>query len=319
MNILVYSLLGLTLFLLLYGILLLILRGRLSVKQRLSEIRSSQEDKIEEIDFSQYTGKSKEESNLYYLPVIGSYLKKTTEAMQQAHLFLKPAEFLLISLLIPLLLFLVFLMLTNNAVLSLLPSIMGFYIPKLYVTSVQEKRKKALSNQLPEFLNILSNALRAGLSFNQAISTAGNEMSDPIRWEFQKVMRDNSLGRPMDEALQELSNRTGDEDVEMLVSAIIIQRQVGGNLSEVLDMIAHTIRDRVKLKGEIRTLSAQNKLSAWIIGILPVAISLVISIMNPIYLEPLFTNLLGQVLIGVAVLMIIFGAVALKNITTLEV
>lgn len=144
-------------------------------------------------------------------------------------------------------------------------------------------------------------------------------MADPIRWEFQKVMRDNSLGRPMEEALQELSVRTGDEDVDMLVSAIIIQRQVGGNMSEVLDMIANTIRERVKLKGEIRTMSAQNKMSAIIIGVLPIAIGVILSIMNPEYIMPLFTEPLGQVLVIGAGFMMIMGVIFLKKITTLEV
>lgn len=319
MKITVYILLGLTLFLVLFGLLYFFTRRQFLVKQRLFEIGINVEENNGDIDLAQYTSKPKEESSLFYIPLIGAYLRKTTEQMQQAHLFFKPGELLAITLLIPLFLFFTFLAVTSNLVLSLPPSIVGLFIPKLYVTSAQTKRKKALSNQLPEFLNILSNALRAGLSFNQAIATAGNEMSDPIRWEFQKVMRDNSLGRPMDEALQELANRTGDEDVEMLVSAIIIQRQVGGNLSEVLDMIAQTIRDRVKLKGEIRTLTAQNKLSAWIVGLLPIVISFALTLVNPQYLEPLFTELLGQILIGLAIIMMIMGALVLKNITTLEV
>lgn len=319
MKIIVYPLIGLTLFVVLLGALYLVMQKRFAVKQRLFDIGSTFEESKEEFDLSQYTTKQKDESNLFGLPIVGPYLKETAKQMQQAHLLVKPEEYLLISLFVPLVLFLVFFIVTRNLMPSLILAIIGFFLPKIYVSSAQSKRKKALSNQLPEFLNILSNALRAGLSFNQAIATAGNEMSDPIRWEFQKVMRDNSLGRPIDEALQDLSSRTGDEDVEMLVSAIIIQRQVGGNLSEVLDMIAHTIRDRVKLKGEIRTLSAQNKMSAWIIGLLPVAIAVILTILNPDYLKPLFTELFGQILLGLAIFMVIMGALALKKITTLEV
>ncbi|UUM11759.1 type II secretion system F family protein [Clostridiaceae bacterium HFYG-1003] len=319
MKYLTYALLGLTLFLLFFGVLFLIMRRRYHIHQRLTDIQVIEADSENLTESIQLTGRTKEESPLFYFPLLGSYLKKSYEQMTQAHLFLKASEFLLISLLVAFVFLLVTFALTGNLAVSILPAVLGFYLPKLYISSSQEKRKKQLNNQLPEFLNILSNALRAGLSFNQAIATAGDEMADPIRWEFQKVMRDNSLGRPMEEALQELSVRTGDEDIDMLVSAIIIQRQVGGNMSEVLDMIANTIRERVKLKGEIRTMSAQNKMSAIIIGVLPIAIGGILSILNPGYITPLFTEPLGQVLIIGAGFMMIMGVIFLKKITTLEV
>lgn len=319
MQILVYGLVGLTLFILILGLFYSMLRRRYTVQDRLTEIQTVTNESVSPIESIQLTGRMKEEVPLFYLPLLGSYLKKSFGQMTQAHLFLKPTEFLLISILVALVFLLITFAITGNLAVSILPALLGFFLPKLYISSAQEKRKKQLNNQLPEFLNILSNALRAGLSFNQAIATAGNEMADPIKWEFQKVMRDNSLGRPMEEALQELSIRTGDEDVDMLVSAIIIQRQVGGNMSEVLDMIANTIRERVKLKGEIRTMSAQNKMSAIIIGVLPIAIGVLLSMMNPEYIMPLFTEPLGQVMVIGAGFMMIMGVILLKKITTLEV
>lgn len=271
------------------------------------------------LDISMLTGQRRNDEKFYRVPLIGPYLKKTTEQLVQAHILIKPSEYLLLSILTAALLFFLVFALTKNALVGILPGVIGFFLPKLYIAGARDKRAKQLNNQLPEFLNILSNALRAGLSFNQAISTAGDEMIDPIRWEFKKVLRDNNLGRPMEEALTELVKRTGDEDIEMFVSSIIIQRQVGGNLSEVLDMIAHTIRERVKLKGEVRTLSAQSRMSAIIIGVLPVAMALILSILNPNYLKPLFTETLGQILLAGAVIMVIVGALLLKKIATLEV
>lgn len=319
MKAITYISLTMTIFTLLYLLLRILLRGKMAVNERLGEIESIAMETETGMDISMLTGQRRDDEKFYRLPLIGPYLKKTTEQLIQAHILIKPAEYLLFSILTGALMFFLVFALTKNALVGILPGVIGFFLPKLYIAGARDKRAKQLNNQLPEFLNILSNALRAGLSFNQAIATAGDEMIDPIRWEFKKVLRDNNLGRPMEEALTELVKRTGDEDIEMFVSAIIIQCQVGGNLSEVLDMIAHTIRERVKLKGEVRTLSAQSRMSAVIIGLLPVAIALILSILNPNYLKPLFTETLGQILLAVAVIMVIIGALLLKKIATLEV
>lgn len=319
MKILTYLLLGLTIFVFTGSILHVIMRRRILISQRLDDLQFIENNTQAEIDITKYTEKASDESILFSLPVLGNYLRKTADQMRQAHLYLKPAEYLIISVILSLLIFLIFLTITKNLGLALITAILTFAAPKIYIVSLQEKRRKLLNNQLPEFLNILSNALRAGLSFNQAIVTAGNEMTDPIRWEFQKVMRDNNLGRPIDVALEELAKRTGDEDIEMLVSAIIIQRQVGGNLSEILDMIANTIRERVRLRGEIRTMTAQNKMAAVVIGLLPIAMGFVLTILNPTYMDPLFSDPVGQVLIIIAIFMVIMGAIMLKRITKLEV
>ncbi|MFB0918667.1 MAG: type II secretion system F family protein [Clostridiaceae bacterium] len=319
MDILTYVLLASTLFMLIYFGLSYLFKGRRTVKDRLYDIESITSEEDFGPDISTLTGNIKKNEEVYNLPIIGPYIKKTSDRLLQAHIMIKPTEYFLFSLLSAAIFFFLFFALTKNPLIAILPAVLGFFLPSMYVGSARDKRARKLNNQLPEFLNILSNALRAGLSFNQAIATAGSEMEDPIKWEFQKVMRDNNLGRPLENALDELVKRTGDEDIEMLVSAIVIQRQVGGNLSEVLDLIANTIRERVKLKGEVRTLSAQSRMSAVIIGVLPIAIGFIISVINPGYLKPLFTETMGRLMLGTAGAMIIIGAIILKRIVNLEV
>ena len=319
MKVITYVSLALSIFLLLYFALHILSRRRLAVHQRLSDIESISLDEETAVEGSLVTRQRWEDNKLFRLPIVGSYFNKTNEQLIQAHILLKTSEYLLLSILMAGIFFFLVFGFIKNPLVGVLPAFIGFFIPKLYIMAARDKRARQLNKQLPEFLNILSNALRAGLSFSQAIATTGNEMTDPIKWEFQKVLRDNNLGRPMEDALTELVNRTGDEDIEMFVTAIIIQRQVGGNLSEVLDMIANTIRERVKLKGEVRTLSAQSRMSALIIGVLPVAIALILSIINPNYLKPLFTETLGQILLASAAIMVIVGALVLKKIANLEV
>lgn len=316
---LTYALLALTIFILLYLIFRFIFRRRLATSYRLADIEAVSFDIDSGLDISALTGQQEDFSRIFSLPVLGRYVKKSYGELVQAHILMRPTEFLLISLLSALISFLLLFVLTGIAGLALIFGIFGFFVPKLYISSAKNKRAKQLNNQLPEFLNILSNGLRAGLSFTQAIASSSDEMEDPIRWELKKVLRDNTLGRPMEDALNDLVVRTGDEDIEMFVTAINIQLQIGGNLSQVLDMIAETIRARVKLKGDVRTLTAQSRMSAAIIGLLPIGIALAISMLNPGYLNPLFTEPLGQILVGAAIVMTLIGALLLRKISQLEV
>jgi tight adherence protein B len=165
----------------------------------------------------------------------------------------------------------------------------------------------------------LANGLRAGLSFNQAMMIAGKEMDNPIAEDLNRVVHENVLGKEMEEALKDFAERTADDDVEILVTAILIQRQVGGNLSEILDIISNTIRERVKLKGDIRTMTAQAKLSAVIIGLIPPVIVGILYLLNREFMMPLFTTLAGNLMLGFAVLMQAIGIFVLVKILDLKV
>jgi len=234
----------------------------------------------------------------------GSYLEKIKIKLLQAYIKMKPEEFLAISITIGLIVGMLLFIPTRNYVLILLGFLIGYKVPDFYVDSIKKKRGRKLNSQLPQALTIISNGLRAGFSFTQAMGVASKEMDTPISDEFSRVLRDNSLGKPLDEALENLSKRTDDEDLDMFITALLIQRQVGGNLAEVLDTISDTIRERVRLRGEVRTLTSQGRMEALVIGVLPFAISVVVAILNPSYLEPLVTTTIGLfMLIGALILM----------------
>lgn len=237
----------------------------------------------------------------------------------RAYILMKPNEFFMITVIAALLGFMLMFLLTGLLPMAVLGGFIGYVIPDTHVNRIIRKRSLKLNSQLPEALNIISNGLRAGLSFAQAVSVAGKDLDSPIGDEFTKIIRDNTLGKSMESALEDFSERTDDEDVDMFVTAMIIQRQVGGNLSEVLDTISSTIRERVRIKGEVRTLTAQSKLSAVIISLLPVGIALVLSIMNPSYIGQLFDNIIGLIMVGAAVVMMLIGIMILAKLVKLEV
>lgn len=247
------------------------------------------------------------------------YLIKKRRKLAQASILMKPEEFLGISVLSAILGALLFYVLLKIGLIIIPGFAIGFIIPDLFLYQMKRNRVKKLNRQLPEALNMISNGIRAGFSFTQAMSAASIELSAPISDEFKRVIRDNSLGKPMEEALLNMAYRTEDEDVEMLVSALNIQRQVGGNLTEILDIISHTIRERVKIKGEIKTLTASSKLSAWVISIVPIAIAIIIMIINPDYIKIMFTSSIGILMLITSVIMELIGVFLLVKIVNIDI
>lgn len=249
----------------------------------------------------------------------GKYIEQIRVKLLQAYIKMKPEEFIAVSITVGIVLGGVLFLQGRNSLLFLIGFVIGFKVPDLVVNNIKVKRGRMLNKQLPQALSIISNGLRAGFSFAQAMGVASKELETPISDEFSKVLRDNSLGKPLDEALENLTKRTDDEDLDMLVTALLIQRQVGGNLAEVLDTISETIRERVKLKGEIRTLTSQGKAEAWIIGMLPIGIAGVIAFINPTYLFPLISNPMGMLMLGAAIGMMALGVYILTRLVIVQV
>jgi tight adherence protein B len=241
------------------------------------------------------------------------------DRLEAAGLNMRVAEFVLISLgsaFIPPLLVLI---LTRNLLLSALVVLLGTVGPFLFLAVRASRRQAKFDEQLPSTLQLLSGALQAGHSLQQALDTVVHEAGDPIAGEFQRVLTEARLGRPLEEAFEAMAKRTGSVDFEWTVMAIRLQRQVGGNLAEVLTTVSQTIRDRYTLKRQIRSLSAEGRLSSLILSLLPILLFAALLAFNPLFLRPLYTTGIGiMMMAGSAVLMII-GVFWLKKITEIKV
>jgi tight adherence protein B len=183
----------------------------------------------------------------------------------------------------------------------------------------QTRRTRAFENQLGDTIILLSNALKAGLSFAQAMSTVAKNASPPISEEFARATREIALGIPVDDALQHMVQRNKSEDFDLMVTAVQIQRVVGGNLAEILDTIAYTIRERVRIHGEIRTITAQARMSGMIITLLPVGLALFLFFVEPSYFAPMIKETLGWVMLGAGVLSILVGTAIIQKIVRIQV
>jgi tight adherence protein B len=241
------------------------------------------------------------------------------DRLEAAGLNMRVAEFVLISLgssFIPPLLVLVA---TRNLVLTVVVVLLGVAGPFLYLSVRAARRQAKFEEQLPSTLQLLAGALQAGHSLQQAIDTVVHEAGDPIASEFQRVLTEARLGRPLEEALEAMAKRTRSVDFEWTVMAIRLQRQVGGNLAEVLSTVAQTIRDRYSLKRQIKALSAEGRLSSIILSVLPILLFAGLLILNPVFLRPLFTTTTGLMMMGGSVVLMIFGVFWLKKITEIKV
>ncbi|MDB4897540.1 MAG: Type secretion system domain [Firmicutes bacterium] len=196
---------------------------------------------------------------------------------------------------------------------------LGWVGPHILLARAEKSRLKLFEQQLPDVLAIIANALRSGYSFLQAMEVVSREMPDPVAKEFSLVLRESRVNIPMDDALSNLVGRVKSADLDLVVTAVLIQRQVGGNLSDVLDKIGGTIKERIKLLGEIRTLTTQGRMSGWIVSILPIGMAVVFHLISPGYLNPLWQNPVGWILVFAGVTMQGIGILIIKNMVNLEV
>lgn len=208
---------------------------------------------------------------------------------------------------------------TSSAVPTTLGLIAGALLPDIVVRRKTRTRAKKLSSQLPDALGILSSGIRAGFSFPQSVSLVAQQMDGPIAEEMVRLLRENHLGKPMGEALMNLSERTADPDLDLAIRAILIQRQVGGQLADVLEQIVVTIRERVKLKLDARTMTAQGRLSAVVVSFMPLAMGVILSLLKPDYLSVLFTNPIGMLILIVVSVLYVAGIFVLSRIIRVKV
>lgn len=199
--------------------------------------------------------------------------------------------------------------------------IFGLFIPRFYVRHQQNQRLRRFNDQLPDMLNLMVNGLRTGFSAMQAMEAVGEEMPAPISDEFRRVVQEMQLGISMENALDNLYRRIPSDDLDLAITAINIQREVGGNLAEILDTISHTIRERIRIIGEVRAVTAQVSYSGKFLALMPVIMSLVLWGLNREYMNQFFQEprVCGIIMLTVAGIMLIIGYIVLNKIATIEI
>lgn len=238
--------------------------------------------------------------------------------MAKANMQMTYEEFMMVRLAILLVTpFLTFLI-RQDIVVSVVFTILALIGPKIYLNNRIKAHVKAFDRDLNDGVILIANALKAGYSFLQALAVAAQESQDPLAYQFKTLLKELSLGMALEDGLNNLMKRMPSEDLSLVVNAILIQKDVGGNLSEILSNISETIMDRQKIQNELKTLTAQGKLSGTIVLVLPFALGGFIYLFNPEYMSVLFTTNIGRIMLGLAFLGQFIGWLFIRKIIKIE-
>jgi tight adherence protein B len=300
---------GLILLLLIVGVVITITSERSLVDERLGQLGESEPTK----EAQKEAAASLVTEWLNRRVASSSMGDRIARELARADLKLKVAEYYALIFISTIGVGLLALIVRVHQISFVIGAVIGFFIPRFYVKRQQALRLRKFDDQLGDMLNLMVNGLRAGYSTMQAMEAVSRELPSPISDEFRRVVQEMQIGIPMEKALDNLLRRIPSDDLDFVVTAINVQREVGGNLSEILDTIAFTIRERVRIKGEIRTMTANVRASGTILSLLPLGLAVALWFISPEYIGTFFapTTLfgLGQPLCGIIAVTVIVGLI----------
>jgi len=246
-------------------------------------------------------------------------VESSTLALERAGIPLRVGEYMTLRFSLAAIIFLVAFILAGNLLIALPLAPIGYFLPRWYVSSRRRGRQAKINGQLEEMLTLVSNSLKSGYGLLQSFEYASRQLAPPIAIELKRMLQEANLGAGAEVAIQALADRIASPDMEMVVTAIGIQRSVGGNLAQTLDNVAYTMRERDRIRGEITTLTSQQRMTGFIIGGLPIFVGLMMFGVNPGYMLPLFTETAGRVMLLIAAGMEGLGIVLIRSMLNFEV
>jgi len=236
-----------------------------------------------------------------------------------ASLKLRPVEWILVNVGVTVVVGVLFFLRFASPVMFVLGAILGYMGCGWFLKFRTSRRHKAFDAQMSPTMLSISNGLKAGYTFAQAIDLVSKSCGDPMAEELSRVVRETQLGRPIVEAVAKMVDRNDSEEMRLLLAAIQIQAQTGANLAKIIDKIENTVRERIRIKGEIKTLTGQARASGWILIILPFALAGILAMIAPTYFNPILTHVIGQILLGIGGFMLLCGYAIIRKIVNVKV
>ncbi len=246
------------------------------------------------------------------------YVVKSMNDLSDMFLFIDPRQMLILNIASMCLIGL-FSYVVINPLVSIGGTIFGFFLPMLLVKHYRKRRIRKFNTQLVDALQAMANAFKAGLTFQQAIEHVAKEASPPLSQEFGLFVKEAKLGVPMEEALVNMAKRVGSDDLELVVTATNISRQLGGNMAEMFETLSTTIRERFRLEGKIDALTSQGKLQGWVVGAMPLILGMVLNYMRPDLMQPMLDHIFGYILVAVICVMEILGMLIIRRIVNIDI
>ncbi|WNG35993.1 secretion system protein F [Archangium minus] len=246
------------------------------------------------------------------------YVVKSMNDLSDMFLFIDARQLLVLNIasmcLLGILSYIIF-----NPIMCVGSTIFGFFLPIILVKHYRKRRIKKFNVQLVDALQAMANAFKAGLTFPQAIEHVAREAQPPLAQEFGLFVKEVKLGVPLEEALINMGRRVGSDDLELVVVATNIARQLGGNMAEMFETISSVIRERFRLEGKIDALTAQGKLQGWVVAAMPAILGLVLNYMRPDLMEPMMDHWFGYVLVTVIAIMEVLGVIIIRRIVNIDI
>jgi len=246
------------------------------------------------------------------------FMRRQAELLASASVPWKASEFLTMRLAFAATGAAAGLALTERTILVVFTTAIAFWLPVFYVGRRKAKRQSDFDMQLPDALQLIVNSLRAGFSFNKAMEVASQATTPPISTDFASVQREVSLGMSIEDALQSMARRAQSPEFDIVVSAYLIQREVGGNLAVIMEKVAETVRQRLRMRGELSVLTAQGRISGYVVGLLPIAVFGIVIVAAPDYLDPLIKTSMGRGALIFAVFWQMVGVMMIRSITNIK-
>ena len=247
------------------------------------------------------------------------YEEQVQVELDQAGWQMRASEFIVIRILSAIAGFALLWALSGSLLFGVVGAVSGLYLPTVAKANSRSRRVRRFAEQLPDALQLLAGTLKAGYGILQGIDTLVQETTPPMSQEFQRVLTEARLGLPLDDSLNAMSERVGSEDFRWVVVAMNIQRTVGGNLAELLETVSETLRERDQVRRQVKVLSAEGKLSAIILVALPFVLLLYLFVVNPTYLTPLITSVIGWFMIGGALILMVVGVLWMSRLIKIDV
>jgi tight adherence protein B len=246
------------------------------------------------------------------------YVVKSMNDLSDMFLFIDARQLLVLNIasmcLLGILSYIIF-----NPILCVISTIFGFFLPIILVKHYRKRRIKKFNVQLVDALQAMANAFKAGLTFPQAIEHVAREAQPPLAQEFGLFVKEVKLGVPLEEALINMGRRVGSDDLELVVVATNIARQLGGNMAEMFETISSVIRERFRLEGKIDALTAQGKLQGWVVAAMPAILGMVLNYMRPDLMEPMMDHWFGYILVTIIAIMEVLGVIIIRRIVNIDI
>jgi len=313
MEVLISLMVAVSIYLILY--IMLSSHGPVKVRDRISKY--FKENNVNDVQ-EQFIREKNEEENKRKKERFKIASKEFSNYIASSGIKLRANEFIYFWAGLTLVPMMVVLLFSGNIITGAALSIIGISIPPFIVSNARKKREELFNKQLGDATVIMGNSIKGGFTFLQSMENIAEEMQPPISNEFAKVLREIHYGVKQEDALNHMVERTKNKDLELLISAVMTSAQVGSNLSDILDTISSTIRDRIRIKNEIKTLTAQGRMSGLVIGLLPIVLILAIMVMTPSYFEGFFESNMGKILIIISIVLEITGFAIINKIVNIK-